>query len=1027
MLRDDEEFAGEVNEASGVPAPSRNSRSTAQIDPSTRISSLSAIEPGMYTVETSPFSNTSYVSSQNNAMPVTPNLNSSTSEVRDELRSSMHDVAKHAQQSASTEPPLATKDIMHTTPNPVRAAKGPNLSATLGRRNPEVQTSDDFLKERERQARAASTITTKSGARASYAGSIVSEPNSQPIYGNTDVSGRPSYEDPATSRASERCAGSMIESDTQIKQRARQNGSGVMPGALAVSGQSVASGSMSIPSTAHAQVSSESRTNSMLNEDSQAKQRSRFSDPDTGTGDLQFVTSHLTGGIVPPQTSRTEAMLKEDARSKQRARGSRNPDIGTSDLEVRTTQVRGGIVSPQTSGTASMLQQDAQAKQRARSINPDSGTSDLQAGSARANGGIVPAALQGSTDGGSIASADYEKARERRARRTATSALAASSGASTTPGSRDSIASSTRSIEVSSQFLVPVGAVGVTDTGVVRQRPGVLTHPPSFHSEKQRQESEQMSITSTVPPPPQLSSNSQYQNSESQFNHRSLQIQDQQHAFPAHLPPNPTTQVEAIEVAQDKNSEEKQVLLSKKSMLLMCIVVLVLIGGGIGIGIALGGGNNGGEPSSENDQVDPPEIVDEKETWNIVRRDAAKFHIADSFGLTDIETLEDPASPQFAAWRWLVVEDTKFSTMSQPAEEMTFEAINTLMTRYVLAVMYFSLDGFRWDYVGVQAKSEWLESTLSHCDWAFIDCNRDEEVTGFFTGGGIPNGYRDGNVNMRGSLPLEMRFFTKLKRIRMPGNNIKDISALSASMASESETGLITIDFGGNLNLVDDDPIYRFTNIDTFSLTDIRLRGTLPPEISRITTLLSISIGLNEFTGTISNEFANAPGLKNIFFPGNNFEGDLMNLFSGHESKLEYVDLTGNQFSGTLSPALGNMTIITTLQLNGNSRVSGSLPTEMGLMKKLRELDLTGTSVDGSLPTELGNLVDLEVLDLGATLVSGTIPEEWSSLTKLKQLSLASTFTTGTMPQAICDLPSLVKIFPSNDLDCSSCPKCSAR
>ena len=78
-------------------------------------------------------------------------------------------------------------------------------------------------------------------------------------------------------------------------------------------------------------------------------------------------------------------------------------------------------------------------------------------------------------------------------------------------------------------------------------------------------------------------------------------------------------------------------------------------------------------------------------------------------------------------------------------------------------------------------------------------------------------------------------------------------------------------------------------------------------------------------------------------------------------SDLDLIDL-----SGTLPSTLGKYSELESLVLNSdfrNPRISGSMPTELGMLTSLKILR-TSMSVSGSLPTQLGKLVALRELQV---------------------------------------------------------------
>nr|XP_051203082.1 receptor-like protein EIX2 [Lolium perenne] len=82
--------------------------------------------------------------------------------------------------------------------------------------------------------------------------------------------------------------------------------------------------------------------------------------------------------------------------------------------------------------------------------------------------------------------------------------------------------------------------------------------------------------------------------------------------------------------------------------------------------------------------------------------------------------------------------------------------------------------------------------------------------------------------------------------------------------------------------------------------------------------------------------------------------------------------------------------------LNG---LSGSVPTEIGMMKKLKYLDLAGNNLSGSVPMEIGELANLIYLDLSHNNLSGSMPVEIGSLAYLTELYLEMNNMSGVITE----------------------------
>ena len=111
-----------------------------------------------------------------------------------------------------------------------------------------------------------------------------------------------------------------------------------------------------------------------------------------------------------------------------------------------------------------------------------------------------------------------------------------------------------------------------------------------------------------------------------------------------------------------------------------------------------------------------------------------------------------------------------------------------------------------------------------------------------------------------------------------------------------------------------------------------------------------------------------------------------LRLGAWDESQRNYV---GNGLTGRLPPELGALGHLRRLQVEGNARLAGAIPAELGNLTTLRWLHFGGNALTGAIPAELGNLThSLKELNLGGNALTGPLPETLANLTNLEWLSL---------------------------------------
>jgi Leucine-rich repeat (LRR) protein len=118
------------------------------------------------------------------------------------------------------------------------------------------------------------------------------------------------------------------------------------------------------------------------------------------------------------------------------------------------------------------------------------------------------------------------------------------------------------------------------------------------------------------------------------------------------------------------------------------------------------------------------------------------------------------------------------------------------------------------------------------------------------------------------------------------------------------------------------------------------------------------------------------------------------------------LNLKAQRLSGSITPAIGNLTYLTRINLRNNS-FYGEIPQELGRLRRLQHLNLSFNSFGGNLPTNLSHCTQLRMLDIVDNKLFGQIPEQFSSYSKLVALQLAVNYLTGSIPAWIGNFSTL--------------------
>ncbi|XVF76294.1 hypothetical protein PTKIN_Ptkin13bG0254900 [Pterospermum kingtungense] len=115
--------------------------------------------------------------------------------------------------------------------------------------------------------------------------------------------------------------------------------------------------------------------------------------------------------------------------------------------------------------------------------------------------------------------------------------------------------------------------------------------------------------------------------------------------------------------------------------------------------------------------------------------------------------------------------------------------------------------------------------------------------------------------------------------------------------------------------------------------------------------------------------------------------------------QLRVLDLHNNRLNGSVS-TLTNCTNLKLVYLSDND-LSGEIPLQISLLKRLLRLDLSNNNIGGNIPKEISGLNRLITLRLQNNALTGQIPDFSSSLKNLKELNLTNNEFYGRLPQSL--------------------------
>ncbi|TYJ48286.1 hypothetical protein E1A91_A01G051400v1 [Gossypium mustelinum] len=305
---------------------------------------------------------------------------------------------------------------------------------------------------------------------------------------------------------------------------------------------------------------------------------------------------------------------------------------------------------------------------------------------------------------------------------------------------------------------------------------------------------------------------------------------------------------------------------------------------------------------------------------------------------------------------------------------------------------------------------------------------------------------------MEGSLPIEIGNLSMLQYIYIGRNHFE---------------GIIPHEIG------------NLKNLKVLTITSNNIAGSIPPQVFNISTLTIISLETNQLSGHLpSNMGLFLPNMEKLYLGLNHLVGSFP-MYISNASQLTLLVMSSNYFLRSIPDNLGNLRNLKILNLENNnltsSRMSflfsltncrvlekilfginplisgelprlvgnlssslerfsayscnirGSIPSEIGNLSHLINIELGGNKLIGQIPTTIGVLEDLQSLSLENNKLEGSIPSELCHLNKLAFLFLTNNKLSGPIPACLGDLASLRKLFIDSNMFSSSIPSTLTR
>ena len=258
-------------------------------------------------------------------------------------------------------------------------------------------------------------------------------------------------------------------------------------------------------------------------------------------------------------------------------------------------------------------------------------------------------------------------------------------------------------------------------------------------------------------------------------------------------------------------------------------------------------------------------------------------------------------------------------------------------------------------------------------------------------------------------------------------------------------TGL-NLQFNGLQGTIPDVVFDKLINLTTVDLSHNSLSGTIPTTVGKLRNAQMLQLSHNLLSGTIPTEIRTmgshvppdemATPLEDLITAENQASSDsngtTYDLELQQTMGLSQLDLSNNLLNGTLPTTIGELVNLQAVDVSNNAELGAdgccefadsyytsfygyntTIPTEIGMLKKLQVLKMDWARFMRHMPTEIGNLRNLQFWRLQGSYetnqVSGTIPTEFGKLRKLTEFMMENNTLSGTLPSEIANMYSLEK------------------
>ncbi|KAM0856590.1 hypothetical protein ACQ4PT_048992 [Festuca glaucescens] len=284
--------------------------------------------------------------------------------------------------------------------------------------------------------------------------------------------------------------------------------------------------------------------------------------------------------------------------------------------------------------------------------------------------------------------------------------------------------------------------------------------------------------------------------------------------------------------------------------------------------------------------------------------------------------------------------------------------------------------------------------------------------------------------HFNGTVPKSIYSCSNLTALRLADNNLN--GQLSPQISNLKYLAFVSLTNNYFKNITNTLHILkRCRNLTTLLISSNFKGETMPEdeEINGFENLQVLGIGGCEFYGQIPLWISRLANLEVLILSDNHLNRSIPSWMKSL-TKLFYLDISNNSLTGGIPIALMDMEMLKSdktevhldprffelpvygasslqyrvpialrklLDLSHNN-LTGEIPSEIGQLKALHEINFSFNQLTGQIPQSICNLTDLQVLDLSCNDLTGAIPAALNSLHFLSAFNMSYNGLEGPIP-----------------------------